>query len=228
MKVCIDTVKKYKKEWEYLINGGELVVKCFSELAFPQFKRWLITNKDELDSFTSKFGEVYIINDKYVEFRKALAEGKTIESNFSIMGFGCPDKWVDMSNKFGCKFEHSPKCYRIKAHEPKFKVGDWVTFKDKVLMKDFPKVLEIDNIINEDNIVLKGVVGHNQEDELDKWEPKLGEICIFWDNNHTNEAIITRYSHFHKHHYPMNMPNSCYQNCMPFTGELPPHLKDLA
>ena len=24
MEVCVDTVKKYKKEWEYLINGGEL------------------------------------------------------------------------------------------------------------------------------------------------------------------------------------------------------------
>ena len=36
MKVCIDTVKKYKKEWEYLINGGELAVKCFR--AYPHLK----------------------------------------------------------------------------------------------------------------------------------------------------------------------------------------------
>ena len=54
-----------------------------------------------------------------------------------------------------------------------------------------------------------------------------GQIITIWDNVNTNEAMIARYSHSERSfYYPLRRPNSCYQNCMPFTGALPPHMRE--
>ena len=60
----------------------------------------------------------HVINDEYVEFRKALAERKTVEMHGEVT-----HQWLKMSSD---NFELAPSEYRIKPDEPTFKVGDYV------------------------------------------------------------------------------------------------------
>ena len=67
----------------------------------------------------------YVINDEFCEFRKALAEGKSIQMLCRY------DKmepiWDDMTEVIkSIGFVDVKENYRIKQEEPKFKVGDWV------------------------------------------------------------------------------------------------------
>ena len=72
---------------------------------------------------------IYVQNDKYAKYRKALADGKTIK---------CRRKNGDIWEKVTANIEptrnfNSLYRYRIKKDKPKFKVGDWVIhhFGDK-------------------------------------------------------------------------------------------------
>ena len=64
-----ELIKKYKAEFDHWLNGGELLSKHPDEINW-----YLVTvvlwNCPKMQ---------YIINDEYVEFRQALAEGKTVE-----------------------------------------------------------------------------------------------------------------------------------------------------
>ena len=64
-----ELIKKYKPEFDHWLNGGKLLSKHNHDLVWYE-----TTNPSFSNSNTS-----YIINDKYVEFRIALAEGKTVE-----------------------------------------------------------------------------------------------------------------------------------------------------
>lgn len=120
MKVCINTIKKYEKEWNHLINGGTLLVKCFDVIADIQYKQWMRIDK-EYTTFDSDYGEVYIINDEYVEYRKALADGKTIQYYVdSFVG------WQDVTS-VGDHAMKGIKEYRIKPDTHNVKV---TTFRD--------------------------------------------------------------------------------------------------
>ena len=169
---------------------------------------------DSLEDF-NKDVKYIVLRDSYFPYRTALAEGKTIQCNarkgqndatYSTYG---ESWWVDTT-----EFKYASCFYRIKPEEPKFKIGDWIRQGDRVFQYTY-KDLQYD----------KANPTHCQNDE--KWEPRGGEVCIFWDNMHTNAAIIARYSNSERSLYsPLKKPNSCYQNCMPFIGELPPHMKD--
>lgn len=111
-----ELILKYKAEFDHCLNGGEIAVLWRSTDG-----EWEIHTDFPIDGNPA----LIVINDDYFTLRVALAEGKTVQSNFGIMGFGCPDKWTDMSGKFGYKFEHKPECYRIKPDEPKFKEWRW-------------------------------------------------------------------------------------------------------
>ena len=224
MEVCVDTVKKYKKEWEYLINGGELAVKCFSELVYPQFKRWLITNKDELNSFTSNFGEVYLINDEYVEYRKAQTENKTIEYRVLWRNGEIAQDWTQtdiiQEMSIGAITE-----FRVKPEEPKFKVGDWVENSKSSLriIKQVTAVAEgCDTVTVGDKKVGINVMLIT---DLKLWKPKPGEWCWFWNNS--DKIKYSNLSQFvDMYNNKFRTEDTIYDNCAPFTEELPPHLKD--
>ncbi len=112
-----ELIKKYKVEFEHWMNGGQLLIKMSTGWRpVPLEYTWHLTDK------------LVIIDDEYVEFRKALAEGKTIQLNevekFSDQNRG----WVDLSCKsLGTSTNLFPvNYYRVKPEEPKFKIGDVV------------------------------------------------------------------------------------------------------
>lgn len=77
-----ELIKKYKMAFEHWLNGGELLYSYIDD-------KLLWKNIDEIDKnvypiyrrnpFQISEYHIIIINDEYVEFRKALAEGKTVE-----------------------------------------------------------------------------------------------------------------------------------------------------
>ena len=89
----------------------------------------------------------YIINDEFVEIRKALAEGKTVQYNFGNHGINkkdFPNKWKDLDILIGILADKaSPKNYRIKPEEPKVKIGDWCWFWNKGTTLTVLELLEI-------------------------------------------------------------------------------------
>ena len=206
----LELIKKYEKEFLHMLHGGKVLMG----------KKDPVTNTIKwYPSVLNPFVEtsntiVVVIDDIYCTYRKALYEGKTVEV-YVLYGVKALDEQPWRRFARGCStFDLPVECYRIKPEEPKFKVGDWVRQGTRVFQYSY-KDLQYDK----DNPT------HCQNDE--KWDPKGGEVCIFWDNSHTNEAIIARYSHSERSfYYPLRRPNTCYQNCMPFIGTLPPHMKD--
>ena len=111
-----EVIKTYFKEFTHWLNGGELLQATY----FGDKPVTLWITPDIIDW---KLDVKYIINDEYVEFRKALAEGKTVQC-FRMMG----GEWIDLGecNDVHQNFEGLLKNYRIKPDEPEFKVGEYV------------------------------------------------------------------------------------------------------
>lgn len=207
-----EVILKYLTEFNAWVKGQEVYVM------FNNGGHRLV---DSLEDF-NKDVKYIVLRDSYFPYRTALAEGKTVEV-YATYGLKVLDEQPWKLFAIGCStFDLPVECYRIKPEEPKFKVGDFVRY----IHTNSQKPLRIINI-NCERYYFENAEIILRVDEIEKWEPKGGEVCIFWDNKHTNEAIIARYSHSERSfYYPLKKPNSCYQNCMPFIGTLPPHMKD--
>lgn len=216
-----ELIKKYKAEFDHWLNGGKLLIKMSTGWEpVPTDYTWHLTDK------------LYIINDEYVEFRKASAEGKTIQCNakegendITYTAYG-HTWWVDTT-----EFKYATRFYRVKPEEPKFKVGDWVIDKKRKhkpfmvtssdLEADSPNYVKID---------------------CELWQPKPGEWCWFW-NEPSDIPILAKlisieYFLERPTEYKIKTPSyisetvySCmtymyFKNCEPFIGQLPTNLKD--
>jgi len=107
---------------------------------------------------------IFLQNDEYAEFRKALADGKQLQIRDYI------GKWVNHYKIPTGNFSYPVNRYRIKSEEPKFKAGDWVYVvynSGEASLKPYSDDISSDNTIF--NIKL--------------WEPKSGGIYVFWDDN---------------------------------------------
>jgi len=61
--------------------------------------------------------------------------------------------------------------------------------------------------------------------EPEKWQPKPGEWCWFWDDRSEGKQPVL--SQFHAIEYGLFKATFFqWQYCAPFTGELPEHLKE--
>ena len=102
-----DLIKKYKAEFDHWMDDGKLQVKFVNDL-------WEEAPEDIFSYNAVNF--VLVIDDEYVEFRKALAEGKIIQLDEAAK-FSDPNRgWVDLSCKsFGSSTHLFPvNYYRIK------------------------------------------------------------------------------------------------------------------
>lgn len=80
-------VKKYKKEFDHWLNDGTLL------MANKNIKSWITLTNNTWDVEENFINDLLIvINDEYAEFRKALAEGKTVE----YMTRTIPEKWSEV------------------------------------------------------------------------------------------------------------------------------------
>jgi hypothetical protein len=214
-----ELIKKYKAEFDYWLNGGSL---CIYRTDTEQF--WEPTTILNWDPVTPET-VVYIINDKYVKFRKALAEGKTIQiydvikqhiSNPNLDEYGWRDfKSLTQSSAFYKSVDN----YRIKPEEPQFKVGDYVRY----IHSTSDEVLQINNI-NGDRYYFKQTNISCLIHELELWQPQPDEWCWFWDHNSDIYANMTQFKEPYEDKFQST--NFIWNYCAPFIGELPPHLKD--
>lgn len=198
-----DLIKKYKPEFDHWLNGGKLLYNCGqSWIECLKVFRWDNDVRNDLQ---------FIINDEYVEFRKALVEGKTLQLN-EAEKFGDPKRgWVDLScTDLGHSRVLFPvEFYRIKPEEPQFKVGDFV--RDIISGK-------ISQVKNED--IVNGVYS-----QVIKWEPQAGELCWFTDDKVLRYANLricestlgTRF---------IDTLGATWKYCEPFLNSKPSWFKD--
>ena len=168
----------------------------------------------EMEEF-GKYG--YIINDEFVEFRKALAEGKTIQSTSEGLNCYCDILNPTPSRKFS-NYLHN---YRIKPDELKFKVGDFVRY----IHSTPAKALEINNI-NGNRYYFTNSEMSCLEHELEPWTPVKNEWCWFYDNPNSNKYCnLSQFGEFNVRYFKTNCGTS-WKFCEPFLNSLPSYLKD--
>ena len=206
-------IKKYKKEFDYWLEGGDIIAK---------FKNggW-VKSSPNIDFSWAVPEQVLaiVIDDEYVEFRKALAEGKTIQHYNTIH---TPHKWTDVIYKDTIKFSDNIS-YRIKPEEPEFKVGDWICQNNYVM--------KIDSMTDYAYHSNDGKAIKLENAEL--WKPQPCEWCWFWNDG--ERPTLGQFVVMSKDNeaYRMKRFNSTDKNsryyskyCEPFIGELPTALKE--
>ena len=242
-------IKKYKAEFEHWLNGGNLLVR-FATAKNP-YKWYNIEEDFDAKSWNGHYGAQYIIDDKYVEFRKALVEGKTIQIYDIIKQH--PDNpefdvydWKDFKSfKPYSRFTYEPNKYRIKPEEPKFNIGDWVvnkTSKQRIIKK-------VTSVYSDSVTVGDSTVGINVMliKDLELWQPKLNDWCWFYDVPHYDMPVLQKFvttignyyialNGFNSKHTSLESVPSFekgisdsynrWKYCEPFLGTLPSTLKN--
>lgn len=210
-------INKYKPEFDHWLNDGTVLMG----------KRNLSNNTIKwYPSITNPFIEIsesiiIIIKDEYFTYRKALAEGKTIE----YLGQSS-NLWQELED---ANFNLHQTCYRIKPNEPnepKFKVGDFVRY----VHAHTPKALEINNI-NGDRYYFTNAEMSCIEHELITWTPVKGEWCWFYNNKDSKCSHLAQFYDMNKSFDNslstfMSSPITKWHYCKPFLNSLPSHLRD--
>ena len=211
-------IRQYKTEFDHWLDGGKLQAKFV-------YDQWEEAPKDVFSYSMVNF--ILVIDDEYVEFRKALAEGKTVE-------------YLDFRNEWRNLKENCKKLegvdlsrLRIKPDVPKFKVGDWVVHNG--VIKQVTKAVDglINSLDNQVAVIMK-------DESLKLWEPKEGEWC--WVFNRLREVPILRrvikVEDNFKNRYDDNKFTKAvrvsrgddlsdevgYRFCEPFIGKLPTYI----
>ena len=105
-----------------------------------------------------------------------------------------------------------------------FKFGDWIK------STRYPNLRPIQITSIYESNTRPGILGLKSKgtvlysDEVELWQPIVGEWCWFWDENYTT-AILAKFENisnglFVEHH------GNIFEYCEPFIGQLPTHLKD--
>ncbi len=116
----------------------------------------------ELDKPLWDVAKNYVINDQFVEFRKALVDGKVVEQQCKYVLYNYEPIKGDFDHNFN---------YRIKPDKPKFRVGDWIQHPDNyVFQAEEHFIPDCDG---------------TEEHKL--WEPTQGEWCVF---KHNTEVYV--------------------------------------
>ena len=200
-------INKYKPEFDHWLNEGSLL------MSNKNTKVWItLTNNTWTCTAPSVDHLLIVINDGYVEFRKALAEGKTIEY------FGqTSNVWSELPEP---NFVLHPTCYRIKPDEPKFKVGDFVRYVHSTP----PRALEINNI-NGNRYYFTNSEMSCLEHKLEPWTPVKGEWCWFYDKSSNKYSHLAKFNEMWENKF-RSTTDTPWQFCEPFLNSLPSYLKD--
>ncbi len=205
-----ELIKKYKAEFNHWLNGGAIQVKFVND-------PWEEAPEDIFSYNAVNF--VLVIDDEYIEFRKALVEGKAIEC------LNWDDKWQDLIEN-NIKFENiNLSRLRINPEEPKFKECDWVIHNGEY--KKVTKVIDgcIDSLDNQPAVISKF-------DVLELWKPKNNEY--FWykndlvkfDETQTNAGLLLQSVRGCSYYGCSYYPSENFEDfCEPFIGNLPSNLK---
>lgn len=207
-----ELIKKYKIEFNHWLNDGVLLYKTIYS-SEPEV--WHLFDGNW--NYTPKEIKI-VLNDEYVELRKAFVDGKTIQLYCDI-----EDDWFDCndlikSNDFLCNVS----AYRIKPDESEFKEGDWITFTTS-LGTERDKIINIKS--NKDIETLKAYIPFIDDeiyDTLKLWKPSYNEYCKFWNDN-SDSFRVAKFHSMSKSKIGLfkDMQGNYFQNCEPYTGDFP-------
>lgn len=219
-----ETIIKYEKEFIAWCKGESVLLGETD----PTHDRTLIWREVRDFNDWKPLDTVYVLNDSYSIYRKALAEGKPIQMYCKYDDV--PPFWDDMTEVIrSIGFVDIKENYRIKPEEPKFKVGDWVV---EIHSTTKAQVLELfGNQIRVKFCYPDAIITTDSSDFI-PWIPKKGDWCWF-----LNKSRIPVISQFHSleiegnRKYSATFPNTphpmigYYDYCEPFIGNLPTTLQ---
>ena len=211
-----ETIIKYEKEFIAWCKGESVLLGAPAASMHDRNLIW--REVKDLDDW-KPLDTVYVLNDSYSIYRKAMAEGKIVQKQDYFNN----KQWLDMkTDDFHDASDTRYKgVYRVKPEEPKFKVGDWVIHNGKY--KRVTKAVDgcIDSLDNEVAVIMK-------EESLELWEPEDGKY--FWYKNdlvrfHETQANLGLLLESARgcSYYPAEKNFEDY--CEPFIGKLPSNLK---
>lgn len=225
-----ELILQYKTEFDHWLNGGEVL-----------FFTWKWYNSKDNPKVTFNHSEPekikhYIINDEYVEFRKAIAEGKIVQEQDYFN-----KQWLDMKTDdfHGASDTQYEGVYRIKPEEPKFKVGDWVFLefinldknsKYRVCKAKIEGIRDNSYYNDKECTSLISELPNNEGDWIitGLWQPEPSEWC--WNSIFGLVKVICEATENENPCYlcwnPWKKLEQKLTNLEPFIGELPSHLKD--
>lgn len=194
-----ELIKKYKKEFEHWVNEGKLL--CYTEVEGPYYEV-----SDATWEFACDVG--FIINDEYVEFRKALAEGKTVEvlteeSNINRKYWSLDVYTWTKTQDIDTNIE--VKNYRIKPEEADIKVDEYIYDIQKNKYYRIVNVLEEKVETTTFRVWKSAINGVHYK----LWKPKPGELVIMKTDDYSIGFTVTLWEE-----------NSKFTP-VPFIGELP-------
>jgi hypothetical protein len=192
---------------------------------FTEFKAWCEDKEvyvmfnngghrlvDSIEDFNETVKYI-ILKDSYFTYRKALAEGKTIQ----FQGYAPKyTKWVD-TDTIDTSFE--PGEYRIKPDEPQFEVGDWIMNSYTKTIKQYSyNDLAYDNKYDGTDMESK---------HWSLWQPQPGEYV--WVKPAYKLPFFAKFiSTTSEGRYEYTDGDDYYtsDNCEPFIGTLPTFIKE--
>lgn len=220
-----ELIKKYKNEFDHWLNGGKLQA-YYKNDTHPKWWTEEDSMKDSNQSImehilthnTDVSKVVIVIDDAYIEYRKALVEGKTVEYEIKTIS-DRHIRWVDILDQPNCYntktkvFNYEISTYRIKPEEPQFKVGDWVRDGDNIYQFIEPSS------------------DYSYQESLKRctlWKPKPDEWYWFW-NTILENPVLAKFTTMYGEYYGCAVKNEytkhTYRHCEPFIGQLPTNLK---
>lgn len=177
-----ELIKQYKAEFDHWLNGGK-VISLF-RFKGNEIYQWSLPSNGK-DDCCGPFLTVndmteykaIIICDDYIEFRKALAEGKTIQyQSIEVLEFGRElEVWKDINPANIAQYHIS--LLRIKPDRAQLKVGDWcLDTRDNQLKQ----------IVNPESPVVCAY--------YKLWQPQPNEWCVFWETDVTTYTVARFHS----------------------------------
>ena len=198
-------INKYKPEFDHWLNEGSVLIN--SDLG------WCPIATEFAWGCNISVDALLVINDEYVEFRKALAEGKTIE----YLGQSS-NLWQELED---ANFNLHQTCYRIKPDEPKFKVGDFVRY-----IHHSPNTLALQiNNINCGRYYFVNSCMSCVKHELEPWKPIKDEWCWFYDSKTNKYSHLSQFNSINNGYFK-SMSINYYNFCEPFLNSKPSYLRD--
>lgn len=173
------TIIKYKEEFLAWCKGDSVLLGAPTSM----HDKALIWREVRDFSDWKPLDTVYVLNDSYSDYRKALAEGKIVEFKHPQVGY---DEWEIVTPKHLFQSVVPGREYRIKPEEPKFKVGDWLI---EIHSNSYAKVLEV--FTQEIRVKLYDCnsIITTESTDFKLWKPQLGELVILKNKNDITSII---------------------------------------
>ena len=209
-----ETIIKYEKEFLAWCKGESVLLGAPTSM----HDRTLIWREVRDFNDWKPLDTVYVLNDSYSIYRKAMAEGKIVEA---AIGYSTLDGYIWESIEDDKFHIYGTDELRIKPEQHKFKKGDWVIHNGEY--KQVTKAVDgyIDSLDNQVAVIIK-------EESLELWEPKEKEY--FWYKNdlvkfhetQTNLGLLLQSARGCSY-YPAEKNFEDF--CEPYLGKLPSNLK---